>query len=369
MAVIAGTQRHLYIMDVKKESSFGSDTAEGAAAADFHEFRVASEPLNLMIDLQDDLDLIGGKEEATEAEIIAKRVEGAMNQPRAKPHTVGVICGFGLGTVSSASDASNGRIHTFTPIESYSTNGLDLPSFIAVEDYRSFYQRMFTGLMVDSFTLSGDRKGYLQLSSSIIGSGRVYTWSTDLSGQAEQASEPWLKLGYCKVWLHTGANTGTFDGTDSQSKAADDLTNTAGSIEARTRSFTWSYNNNISTDDLYRFNGGLVMTAGERTRRSQTLSFVIEADGSTSTDFLDRLENQTQGGAEFELFNTSDTIASGTSYYGINITFPLLQFENVSMTGGPGDKIVVNLDCKVMQQTTYGSVRLLVHNAVTNYLQ
>ena len=369
MAVIAGTQRHLYLFDVKKENSFGSDTAEGAAAADFHEFRVSSESLNLVLDLQDDTDLIGGKEEATEQEIIAKRVEGAIDQPRAKPHTVATICGFALGAVSSASDASNGRIHTFTPVESYSTNGLDLPSFMAVEDYRSFYQRLFTGLMVDSFTLSGDRKGYVQLSSSVIGSGRVFTWSTDLSGQAEQASEPWLKLGYCKVWLHTAANTGAFDGTDSQSKASDDLSGTTASLDSRIRSFTWSYNNNISTDDLYRFNGGLVMTAGERTRRSQTLSFVIEADGSTSTDFLDRLENQTQGAAEFELFNTSDTIASGTSYYGINITFPLLQFEQVSMTGGPGDKIVINLDCKVLQDSTYGSVRLLVHNAVTDYLQ
>ena len=369
MPVIAGTQRHLYVMDVKKETTFGTDVATGAAAADFHEFRVNSESLNLVLDIQDDLDIIGGEEEVTEAEVLAKRVEGSMDQPRAKPNTVAVLCGFSLGTCSTSSDASNGRVHTFTPIQNYSTNGLDIPSFSAVEDYRSFYQRWFTGLLVDSFTLTGDRKGYLQLSSTIMGSGRVFTWSTDLSGQAEVASEPWLKMGYCKVWMHVATNVGTYDGALAQSKATDDLTGTTSAIEGRTRSFSWTYNNNISMDDLYRFNGGLVATAGERTRRSQTLSFVVEADGSTSTDFLDRLENQTQGGAELELYSTGDAIASGTTYYGVNIIFPLLQFETVSITGGPGDKIVINLDCKVMQSSSTDSVVLAVHNAVSDYLQ
>ena len=369
MAVIPGTQRHTYLMDVKKETSFGTDTAEGAAAADFHEFRINSESLTLALDLQDDLDLTGGLEEATEQEIIAKRTEGSLDQPRAKPHTVATICGFAMGAVSSASDASNGRTHTFTPIESYSTDGLGLPSFSAVEDYRSYYQRWFTGLMVDSFTLSGDRKGYLTLTSSIVGSGKVYTWTTDLSGQAEVASEPWLKMGYCKVWLHTGSQTGTYDNSLSQSKASEDLSGSPSALEARIQTFNWSYNNNISPDAGYEFNGGLTMSRGERTRRTQSLSFTVEADGSTSTDFLTRLENQTQGGAELELFSTSDAISSGTTYYGINVIFPLLQFSSVNQTGGTGDKIVVNVDCKVMQHTTYGSVVLGVHNAVSDYLQ
>lgn len=313
MARVAGFLRNLYIHGRKKETSFGSDSATGLAVADFQMFRVSSDPFSFVVDIQDDVDITGGSEGATEAEIYAKRLEGPMDQPRVKPHTLATIGGFGLGAVTSSTD-SNGRKHTFSPIESYSSGGLDLPTFTAVQDH-SVFQKWHTGILVNSFTLQTDRKGYLQFSSGLLGSGKRYNWSTDMSGATEQASEPWMKAGNAKIWLHRGYRTGTYDGSIAQSKATDDLTGYPEDISGRITSFKWSYDNGLSGDDLYRFESGLTMGAGERVRRSQTLSLQFEMSSEDSVEdlaFSAHLDGDTLG----TLSDGSDVPGTATVAFG-----------------------------------------------------
>ena len=342
MPSVPGFTRNLYVSGRIKETTFGSDTAAGLAVADFQMFRTASDPFQFAVDLQDDLDVTGGLEGVTDSEVLAQRLDGPYSQPRVKPHTLAAFAGFAMGSVTSSTDG-NGRKHTFTPVESYNAEGLSLPSFTAVEDCLA-YQKWHTGIVVDSFTLETNRKGYLDFSATFLGSGKRYTWTTDMSAASEVASEPWLKAGNAKVWMHRGSRTGTYDGSIAQSKTADDLTGYPEDVSGRILSFRWTYQNNPNADDLYRFNSGVTMAAGERVRRAQALQLSFEVESFDSVEdlgFVAHLDGDLLG----TLSDGSDIPATssivGGSYsdrtYGQALLVTSSDSVNWKYTGGAGE--------------------------------
>lgn len=346
-------------------------TAYGSWGTPDSAFNVTSGFWSRSIERQDDLDESTGYEEDTSSgtqRILAASVQGPM-AGRATPHAIAIlgICALGTwstGTAGTLGVSATAYRHRIRPVKgTQGTQGVGtLPAIVATEslsgatDFSIDYQ----GMMVMSFGLSLVRKGWVQYTSELIGSG---VWRASTLAKPSVVSESYLKGGDCVIFFGT-----TLAATPAQSKTAPgDITGTAygAAIEVTGRvvSFDWGVNNNLETDDGYGLNSGTVRDKCDRGRRTQTLSMVMELHNSGQ---LTLLENQKALALEFECYGE---LIESNAYYGFNLGFPSLVVESFAVNGAGGGRVEVTYTFKVKEDTTKGSVLLDVYNTRSAYLQ
>ena len=345
MASMRGFNRTVYIQLLNNQDTWGTGAAAAGNDAEMYPVRVDGDPFQLGLELIPDTDLVGGAEEATGQDELSRTVTGTLSQPRAYPHFLGFVCANGLGAESHAT-VTGCVVHEFTPYTTDST----IP-FFTVIDYFSSASPVYIewpDCMVNSFTISAERKGWLSCSADIIGSGRhvVTTGFTVGSAASAITAEPFLKAGDAFAWIKPSP-TGALD-VDPTPKTLDlDAGGSGTDVKALVRSFNWTYNNNISTDDLYEFgsndgSGHAVMGRAERMRRTQEVSFTLELENLTYYNYL---ASQTELALEVEFI--SATLSGGTLYYGAQFQFPSIKLLTANITGGT-DKLFADFTGRVM---------------------
>mgnify|MGYP001579730505 CR=1 FL=1 len=345
MATKRGFNRAIYISGKNKETTYNT-----AAVGTVQLVRVSSEPFNLDIELVNDTDLSGGKEEATTLDELVRSVSGSLTFPRCTPHALAIAGKYGLGATAAAVNSDTTAYkHQFTPVAAF-----EMPSFSMEELVYSGLQYQYPGCMINSFELATQRKGWWTLNMDVIGSGTRNTGTAS----GTELSETFFKAGHVKFWRSTGA----YDGATQQSQVTSDLGATLTDITTKAVNFRWRYSNNIAADDLYEFNSGNVRGRAERDRRTQDLSFSVELD---DTSYLDALTAQTLWSMELDVVTTA-LAGAATVYYGFNLIFPQIKLKVVHTTGGVG-KLLMDCETEVFQDATYGSVVLDVYNKQTSY--
>jgi len=362
MATLRGFNRKFYWSAKTYEGTWG--TAEADAA--MYPSHLDSEAFEVVPELVDDTDLIGGAEEATSQQELSRLTRGSIGTNRVQPHELAAIAAFGMGysagageTVISSTVDTSAYQHIIRPNIANSV----LRSFTALDLFSSTYYVQYIGCMVNSFTLSTTRKGWLTMSADIIGSGKTATTGVTVANLGAAITETYLRGGDCKVFL-ASTPTGTLGGTYQQ--GVEDIYSTPTTLTTKVLSFNWTYNNNIGQDELYELGSGLYMGRAERDRRNQTLTCALEFEDLT---YLGYLTNQTELQLEFDF--TSATLAgNATIYYGAQIIFPSVRLTGYRTTGGTG-KLIAECESKVMindESTPDPAVQMVVWNKQGTYL-
>lgn len=300
-----------------------------------------------------DQDLLGASREPASQEILALHNTLALNQSRCKYHTLATVAAFGLGSISSAlaDTASSTYKHVFGVLDADA-----LPTTVIEELYKSGVQKLYPGAGCQSFTLRVNRgtNRRVGLSSNWFMSGDSSAGTGDVTEKSEAA----INGGASAVYLGAVAYSGTTD--DDVDMATTDLAATPTTITSSVRSFEWSFDNNVSIEDLFRLGSGLYPGAFERGDINQTVT--LNFDYASEAE-VDRLINQTQ--VAFQFKHRGAEIETGF-YYGLNLIFPALQYESARRAIDNG-KLVNQITMRVLQEPTYGSVVMNLFNEIAAY--
>lgn len=340
MATLRGFDRKFYFSFMHAQDTWGTLEAD----ANLYPFRVDSDPLVIQPEFVDDTDQVGGAEEAQSQDELSRGVSGPLSQNKVRAPFLASLLAYGLGaSTNTTQDTSAGR-HVITPY----TTDFSVKTFSALDLFTATYYIAYHNCAVESFELSTQRKGWLNLSAQIIGSGKTATAGVTVGslGAALSAANlgPALKCGDLKIFRSVDAGT-TLPATFGQ--GTEDLPGAATAIAAKVRNFNWRYNNNLLSDDAFEPGGGLFRSRAERDRRSQELAMTIEFEDST---WLDYLTAQNTLALEFDF--TSGTLAGAASlYFGAQILFPMVKLTVASVSGGVGT-LTVSATGKVMNDGT-----------------
>jgi hypothetical protein len=273
-------------------------------------------------------------------------VAGSIVQNKVVSPLLGSILAFGLGaSTDSTQDTSAGR-HIIIPY----TTDFSVKTFSALDLFTTTFYQAYHNCAVNSFELSTQRKGWLQLTAQIIGSGKIASTGVTVGSLgAAPTMGPALKAGDLKIFRSVDAGT-TLPGTYAQ--GTEDLPGSATDISAKIRSFRWAYDNGLLADDAFEPGSGLFRARGERERRSQSLSFDVEFEDST---YLDYVTSENVVALEFD-FTTATLAGGSTVYYGMNLLFPMTKVQVVNVTGGVGT-LIASCTAKVFDDGTNATVQ------------
>lgn len=348
MATNLDRLRSIQVSAAAKESDY--DTAR--AVDSMIRFNAGVMP-NDEVQTVNDQDLIGGTEEASDAELLVQSLALPFAQNRVKPHTLAFTAAYALGgvAVTTPSGATDTRKHTFTPQASAAQ-----PSFTLEGLMKTGVQLKYSGLFIDSFGLTFQRSAnrYLNLSGQAYGSG------TQVAGTATESEivEGGLNAANAAVWFD---NT-TYEGStgDDLDLTDNELTSNPTADSANIVSLDWQYRNNMDTDFLYEVGSGEQFGGDDRLARDQTVTLVrLYQDETYRAYATDQTEVALQCKVKGALIETG-------FYYGMNLIFPLLQIQDrdVSEQGG---RMIETIVFYVLEDSTYGSVTLDVFNVQAAY--
>ena len=353
MATLRGFDRKFYFSSMTTQATWGTLEAE----ADMYPFRVNSDPFVIAPEYVNDTDQVGGYEEASAQQELARGVSGPLTQTRAVAAFLGPILAYALGTsTDSLQDTSAYRhIITTTPAS------FVMPTFSALDLFTATYYIAYHNMAVDSIELSTQRKGWLDVTAQCVGSGKTATTGETVGSLgAAPTMGPALKAG--DMYIFRGVDQGAgLPATYAQ--GTENLPGTATTIATTIRSFRWRLNNGLLGDDAYEPGSGILRARAERERLSQSLSFTVEFADNT---YLAYLTSQNNLGLEFQF--VSGTLAgAATVYYGCNIAFPAVKLTSVTVTGGVGT-LIANCEGLIMNDGTGPTVQATVFDKTASYL-
>lgn len=239
------------------------------------------------------------------------------------------------GAAASDSWANNAAVHRKQPDNDYT-----LPAFTLLDYPGTAYKRQWTGCMLPSLRVEGERKGFVRAGARIIGSG---SYTTPATSRPTELTEVYLRVGDAAININGTWNGHTFgSGTD---------------IKAKVRSFSWEGTNDIPDELIYGIGGADKPTRAERARRRQSLSLSLEFEDATEIAYvLDQTE-----------LNLQINLDGASGSYGVNLIWPQIRFNAADITGGVG-VLLRGADLAVQRDGTYGSLFVQVINQQTDYL-
>ena len=239
------------------------------------------------------------------------------------------------GDAAGDSWSDDAAVHILQPDNDYT-----LPSFTVLDYPGGAYKRQWTGCMLPSLRVEGDRRGFVRAGARIIGSGSYTTPSTS---RPTELTEVYLRVGDADVNIG-----GNWNGRSWSSGT---------SLNAKVRGFRWEGTNEIPDELIYAIGGADKPTRAERSRRRQSLSLDLEFDDTTEIDYVT---------AQTDL-NLQINLQGASGSYGVNLIWPQVRFTAADITGGVG-VLLRGSDLAVQQDGTYGSFHVQVINQQTDYL-
>ena len=353
MATLRGFDRKFYFSHATTQTTWG--TLE--AAADLHPFRVNSDPFVIAPEFVNDTDLVGGYEEASSQEEVARGVSGSVTQNRAVAAFLGPLLAYTLGTSTNSLQDTSAYRHIIIP----TPGTFVMPTFSALDLFTATYYIAYHNLAIDSLELSTQLKGWLDVKAQCVGSGKTATTGVTVGSLgAAVTMGPSLKAGDLKIYLGVDQGVGL---PATYSQTAENLPATATAITTIIKSFRWRVNNNLLADEAYGPGSGILRDRAERQRMSQSLSFSVEFADNT---YLAYLTSQNNLGLEFQ-FVSATLAGAATVYYGCNIAFPSVKLTAVPVTGGVGP-LIANCEALVLHDGTGPTVQATVFDKSAAYL-
>ncbi len=355
MATLRGFDRKFYFSHATKQSTWGTLELD----ADLHPFRVNSDPFVIAPEFVTDTDLIGGYEEASSQEELARGVSGPLTQNRATAAFLGPILAYTLGASMDTQQDTSAYRHIIIPTPATFV----MPTFSALDLFTASYYIAYHNLAIDSLELSTQRKGWLSATAQCIGSGKTAIAGVTVGSLGAAVTQgPALKAGDLVIFRGVDQGVG-LPATYSQVATDENLPGTAAAITTTIRTFRWRVNNNLLADEAYEPGTGILRGRAERQRMSQSLSFSAEFADNT---YLAYLTSQNNLGLEFRF--VSSTLAGNASmYYGLNLAFPSVKLTAVPVTGGV-DTLIANCEAIVMNDGTGPTVQATVFDKTAAYL-
>lgn len=330
--------REIYMSTAEAEDTLGTAQALDSKIQLARGTFIRADPLVI-----NNLDELGGFEEVTENDLIAKAYTTAFNSPRVKPHTLAAFASYALGVTktSQPSGATNARKHRITP----KLDDTELPTFTFEERKTSTIFRRYSGAGFADINLIVERAAnrIVQLNSNVIAARRGAGAATRYS----LVDESYLNGGSSGIWLAQGS---TFRGVtpNAISIAENGSVFSGGTIRNITKEvngINWGYNNNVNRDNLYTLDSDENFGVFERGAPTQTLNLdtKFERDGA-----LEALEAQTEYALQWTV--KGPEIEDG-HHYGFNLIFPRLAYASLS-DNEDNDQQVENATWQVLKSVS-----------------
>uniref|UniRef100_A0A6M3L9E3 Tail protein n=1 Tax=viral metagenome TaxID=1070528 RepID=A0A6M3L9E3_9ZZZZ len=353
MATLRGFDRKFYMSSTTTQATWG--TLE--AAADLHPFRVNSDPFTIAPEFVNDTDQIGGYEEASLQQELARGVSGPLTQTRAVAAFLGPLLANALGTSGDSLVDTSAYRHIIVPTPA----SFVMPTFSALDLFTATYYIAYHNLAIDSLELSTQRKGWLDVTAQCIGSGKTAIAGVTVGSLGvAPAMGPALKAG--DLYIFQGVDQGAGLPV-TYAQGTENMPGTATTIATTIRSFRWRVNNGLLGDEAYEPGTGVLRGRAERERMSQSLSFTVEFADNT---YLAYLTSQNNLGLEFQ-FVSSTLAGAATVYYGLNLAFPSVKLTSCTVTGGVGT-LIASCEALVLHDGTGPTVQATIFDKTAAYL-
>lgn len=330
-------------VSLKQQSAYGTalgdtdiDTAMPFTGADF--FKESYEK-------KDDSEVQKGHEWAEGDSIPLTCDVSGSRKIDADSTAIGWIAAMAAGDcTSSLVGAATAYQHDIVPMDA--TVSKQLPVTSVIEDQGEF-KKLYRDICIPEFSISGELKKQLELSSLLQGSGYWET-STKVMPNLQPVS-----------YLHCGNVKFERDASD---------------IAVKLQSFQFDYKNEMKLDDGYRF-GGPYLTV---THDSETMNYLVRSKCEFKKrtfglkfkiEYTDSLYKEMQVGLVKPITITSEGDLIETGYnHQLKISCPACEIKKADIVDVEGDQY---LDCEVLvkfDRTSGYAVKITVINTVQSYL-
>lgn len=302
---------------------------------------------------------VATREFPNKSEIVRQSVRLTYTESRAKPNSLAGLMALALGSVTSAQDAALiAYRHSLSPAAANA-----LPSIGAQVKRENGRQYKYTGIKSDSYTLSYNNQGYLQLVVPLIGSG---SRATAADAFAASISESWLRWGDAKLFVKDTAGTAiSIPATPAQGSS--NLGGGNVDLSSRVLDFSHVFTNGLNAALGYRAGGGKVRKNLHPAKRSATVTLRLEADDTTEAAELDYYLNHASLALELNLDSGSVIAGGGVFKFGLILIIPLLSLTSLPRTH-EAEREVLTMEGRVKDDGTNPVVRAYVYNAQSTYL-
>lgn len=332
-----------------KESSYN-----GSATVD-ETFNFEGEPSDIEVNSeQTNGNEVTGYNEPTEHEILNYKLDGS-HQQRCLPHNVAQFAGMVMGKVTTDQpDAVNNSAVYQHWFERDLVN-VALPSFSMVE-YNGVLKKIYDGIFGKKLMISGSRGEYVNVDFEFGGSGKE---TTSALARPTAVAESYLRYGDVE-FQRGGALSGTVAGGDLAHGSSPT------SFKANLQSFEWSIENQAETFYEMGDNTGYVSRVERGDSFIQSLKAVIEMqDDGHKTGLTAGTEYVMSIPIVGSAITGSNT--DGSLNYTVDIIFPKVVYREAKI-GRDGNRVVINADWQILEDTTFGSVIVRVRNKQVAYL-
>ncbi|WP_035238150.1 hypothetical protein [Desulfobacter vibrioformis] len=118
-------------------------------------------------------ELRGGKEEADTIYDNGATSKMSLTFNKARPQDYALVCGFGLGAVSTAAAGTSGYLHTITPIAGDLDKSRSNPSMSCAMQYgQEVFKRLFFSMAVNSLKAEFKKDAWPTLTAELVGTGK-----------------------------------------------------------------------------------------------------------------------------------------------------------------------------------------------------
>lgn len=319
-----------------EETAFGTDTTTGFDKM----YPQAGDLIQIEDVAESNESELTGTLEPTSRDRISLMGKGSHSQRLLPQHIRFIALALGACTDS---DLTGAYSHAVTPLES----DVSLPSMTIIENHGALEQYGYTGVCVNSFTISSAQNAFVQFACEFITRGER---TTPAIAEPSAIAESYLL--YNDVEYNVG---GTISDTISVTGGTD--------FEGTLLDFSYSYNNNATM--IYP-HGASDQFASEclKGTPSQTLSTKL-----FMRDVTDLSRFDTDANITLRLALQGSQIGATAYNFGFILMFPRVKITNAETTEHEGQK-AVSVDYQILNpdSDTYSSVHITGYDEQSDYL-
>lgn len=334
--------------------STAKESALGTAATVDESFNFEGEPTDIEVNAQETNESeVTGYNEPTAKEILNYKLDSSHEQ-RALPHNIAQFLGMVMGKVTTDKPDNVGNAAVYRHWFERDLTNVALPSFTLIEN-DGIATKQFTGIFGKTFKLIGARGDFIQMVCEFGGMGKEEASAVT---KPAQIVESYLRYGDVD-FLRGGSLTGTVAGGD--------LAHGSGtSFKADLRSFEWMIDNQAEAIYELGDSSGYVSRVERGDRFVQTLNAVLEMqDDSHKTGLTAGTEYVISIPIVGSAITGVDT--DGSLFYTAEIILPKVVYRGAKK-GRDAEKMIVNAEFEVLEDTTHGSAIVKVQNKQVAYL-
>ncbi len=297
-------------------------------------------------------DEINGVSEPNVHEVLSKISEFTHEQ-RAMPQNIALMLGACLGKVTTDQPDAGGNSGAYRHYLERDLTTLLPPTVSMVED-DNVQKKLYKGIGVKSFSLSGGRNEFIKMTAQCMGDGSE---SNSVVSAPSILAEDYFRWGDMNLYVG-GSLSGTV--------ALGTLARSGGTLfSAAVRSASWTVDNGMSP--IYEI-GNSLLTVGRMEYGktwTHTLNVQFEMNDTTHHDLLIA---GTPSVLHLPIIGGVILGGDASLNYRAELFFPVVEYIEVNKSYDSENKLIVDCSFQVLEDATLGSVICEVQNKDAAYL-